>query len=58
VGKQRLAQIKARHALQAIAVSLKARQLAPARQVDATVSAIHAEELQMADVSLPFVVSR
>jgi hypothetical protein len=33
VDKQRLAQIKARHALQAIAVSLKGRQLTPARQV-------------------------
>jgi hypothetical protein len=58
VDKQRLAQIKARHALQALAVSLKARQLAPAGQVEATVSAIHAAELQMADVWLPFVVSR
>ena len=58
VDQQRLAQIKARHALQAIAVSPKARQLAPAGQVEATVSAIHDAELQTADVWLPFVVSR
>jgi hypothetical protein len=58
VEKQRLAQIKARYALQATAASPKARELTPAGQVRATVSAIHAAELQMADVWVPLVVSR
>jgi hypothetical protein len=56
VDQHRHAQIEARHALQAIAASLKARQLAPAAQ--AMASAIHAAELQLPDVWLPFVVSR
>jgi hypothetical protein len=56
--KQRHAQIEARHALQAIAASLKARQLAPGLQAQPMASAIHAAELQLPDVWLPFVVSR
>jgi hypothetical protein len=58
VDKQRHAQIEARHALQAIAASLKARQLAPAVQAQPMASAIHGAELQLPDVWLPFVVSR
>jgi hypothetical protein len=50
VDKRRQAQIAARHALQAIAEGLKARQIPAA--------AIHAAELQLPDAWLPFVVSR
>jgi hypothetical protein len=57
VDRQHHAQIEARHALQAIAGSLKDRQLAPAVQVRAMPSVIHAE-LQLHDVLLPFAVSR
>ncbi len=56
--KRRHAQIRARHALQTIAVGLKARQLAPAAQAQAMASAIHAAELQLPDAWLPYVVSR
>jgi hypothetical protein len=56
--KRRHAQIEARHALQAIAAGLKARQLAPAVEAEAMASAIHAAELQLPDAWLPFVVSR
>ena len=55
--KRRHAQIQARHALQAIAAGLKARQLAPAAQGQAIATAIHAAELQLPDAWLPYVVS-
>jgi hypothetical protein len=58
VDKRRHAQIEARHALQAIAAGLKARQLAPAVQAQVMASAIHAAELQLPDAWLPFVASR
>jgi hypothetical protein len=58
VDKRRRAQIAARHALQAIAAGLNARQLAPALQAELMASAIHAAELQLPDAWLPFVVSR
>ena len=56
--KRRHAQIEARHALQAIAAGLRARQLTPAAQAQAMASAIHAAELQLPDAWLPYVVSR
>jgi hypothetical protein len=56
--KRRHAQIQARHALQAVAAGLKARQLAPAVQAQAMASAIHAAELQLPDAWLPYVVSQ
>ena len=56
--KRRHAQIEARHALQAIASGLKARQLAPAVAAQVMEAAIHAAELQLPDAWLPFVVSR
>jgi hypothetical protein len=56
--KRRHAQIEARHALQAIAAGLKARQLAPAVEAQAMDAAFHAAELQLPDAWLPFVVSR
>jgi len=56
--KRRHAQIEARHALQAIAAGLKARQLAPAVQAQVLASAAHAAELQLPDAWLPYVVSR
>ena len=56
--KRRHAQIEARHALQAIAAGLHARQLTPAAQAQAMASAIHAAELQLPDAWLPYVVSR
>ena len=56
--KRRHAQIDARHALQAIAAGLKARQLAPARRAQAMASAVHAAELQLPEAWLPYVVSR
>jgi hypothetical protein len=56
--KRRHAQIDARHALQAIAAGLKARQLAPAVEAEVMDAAIHAAELQLPDAWLPFVVSR
>jgi hypothetical protein len=55
---RRHAQIQARHALQAIAAGLKTRQLAPAAQAQAMISAVHAAELQLPDAWLPYVVSR
>lgn len=58
VDRRRQAQIEARHALQAVAAGLKARQLAPAAQAQAMASAIHAAELQLPDAWLPYVVSR
>ena len=56
--KRRHAQIQARHALQAIAAGLEARQLAPAAQAQTMASAIHAAELQLPEAWLPYVVSR
>ena len=56
--KRRHAQIAARHALQAIAAGLKARQLPPALEAQVLASAAHAAELQLPDAWLPFVVSR
>ena len=58
VDKQRRAQIAARHALQSIAVGVRARQLAPAIQAQVMAAAAHAAELQLPDAWLPFVVSR
>ncbi len=55
VDKRRHAQIEARHALQAIAAGLNARQLAPAAQAQAMASAIHAAELQLPDTWLAYV---
>ncbi len=55
VDKRRHAQIEARHALQAIAAGLNARQLAPAAQAQAMASAIHAAELQLPDAWLAYV---
>ena len=55
--KRRHAQIDARHALQAIAAGLKARQLTPAAQTQAMASAIHAAEIQLPDAWLPYVAS-
>ena len=56
--RRRHAQIQARHALQAIAAGVKARQLAPSAQAQAMMSAVHAAELQLPDAWLPYVVSR
>jgi hypothetical protein len=56
--RRRHAQIQARHALQAIANGLKARQLAPAAQTQVMASAIHAAELQLPEAWLPYVVSQ
>jgi hypothetical protein len=56
--KRRHAQIQARHALQAIAAGLKARQLTPAAHAQAFSSAVHAAELQLPEAWLPYVVSR
>ncbi len=53
--KRRRAQIEARHALQAIAAGLNARQPSTG---DAMASAIHAVELQLPEAWLPYVVSR
>jgi hypothetical protein len=58
VDQRRQAQIAARHALQAIAAGLKARQLAPVLQSQAMAPAVHAAELQLPDSWIPFVVSR
>jgi hypothetical protein len=54
VDKRRHAQIAARHALQQIAIGLKAR--TAHMEVDA--SAMHAAELQLPEAWLPFVASR
>lgn len=56
--RRRHAQIQARHALQAVAAGLKARQLAPTARAQAMASAIHAAELQLPDAWLPDVVSQ
>jgi hypothetical protein len=56
--KRRQAQIAARHALQAIAAGLKARQLTPLIQAQALAAAAHAAELQLPEAWIPFVVSR
>ncbi len=58
VDRRRHAQIAARHALQAIAAGLKARQLTPALQSQALVALTHSAELQLPEAWLPFVMSR
>jgi hypothetical protein len=58
VDQRRQAQIAARHALQAIAVGLKSRQLTPIIQAQVMAAAAHAAELQLPEAWLPFVVSR
>jgi hypothetical protein len=58
VDKRRHAQIAARHALQAIAAGLKARQLTPHVEAQTMAAAIHAAELQLPEAWLPYVVSR
>jgi hypothetical protein len=59
--KRRLAQIAARHALDAMATGLEARRLAPVDVVERDrlrAGAIHAAELQLPESWLPFVVAR
>ena len=56
--RRRAAQIAARHALQAIAAGLKARQLTPTVQAQAMAASVHAAELQLPEAWLPYVVSR
>jgi hypothetical protein len=58
VDKRRRAQIAARHALQAIAAGVHARQLTPVVQAEIIAAAAHAAELQLPEAWLPFVVSR
>jgi len=58
VDKRRRAQMAARHALQAIATGLHARQISPPEQRQEMADAVHAAELQLPDAWLPFVVSR
>jgi hypothetical protein len=58
VDKRRRAQIAARHALQAIAAGLKARQLTPLAEAQDMAAAVHAAELQLPEAWLPYVVSR
>jgi hypothetical protein len=58
VDKRRRAQIAARHALDAIATGLEARQLVPAERDRFIAAAIHAAELQLPESWLPFVVAR
>lgn len=58
VNKRRHAQIAARHALQAIASGLKARNLPPALEAGVLAAAAHAAELQLPESWLPFVVAR
>jgi hypothetical protein len=58
VNKRRHAQIAARHALQAIAAGLKARQLPPAVEAGVLAAAAHAAELQLPESWLPFVIAR
>jgi hypothetical protein len=59
--KRRLAQIAARHALDAMAAGLQARRLAPLDDVQRDrlmAGAIHTAELQLPESWLPFVVAR
>jgi hypothetical protein len=58
VDKRRRAQIAARHALQAIAAGLKARNVPPALEAGVLAAAAHAAELQLPESWLPFVVAR
>jgi hypothetical protein len=58
VDKRRRAQIAARHALQAIAAGLKARQLPPGVEAGVLAAAAHAAELQLPESWLPFVIAR
>ena len=56
--RRRQAQIAARHALDAIAAGLSARQLAPPERNRVMSAAIHAAELQLPESWLPFVIAR
>ena len=56
--RRRLAQIAARHALQRIEAALEARQVEPAMAKRIMASAVHADELQLPESWLPFVVAR
>jgi hypothetical protein len=58
VDKRRRAQIAARHALDAMAAGLRARQLTPRERERLMAGAIHAAELQLPESWLPFVVAR
>jgi len=58
VDKRRRAQIAARHAFDAIAAGLEARQLVLAERDRLIAGAIHAAELQLPESWLPFVVAR
>ena len=58
VDKRRQAQIAARHALQALAAGLRARQMPGADRDRALAWVTHAAELQLPESWLPFVVSR
>ena len=58
VDKRRRAQIAARHAFDAIAAGLEARQLVPTECDRLIAGAIHAAELQLPESWLPFVVAR
>jgi hypothetical protein len=58
VDKRHRAQIAARHALDAMAAGLKARQLTPRERDRLMAGAIHAAELQLPESWLPFVVAR
>ncbi|MGE5244960.1 MAG: hypothetical protein ACM3SQ_12095 [Betaproteobacteria bacterium] len=57
VDKRRRAQIVARHALQAIAAGLRARQT-PWQRDQELAAAVHAAELQLPEAWLPFVIGR
>ena len=58
VAQRHQAQIAARHALQHIAMGLKARALPPADRDRVLANVVHAAELQLPESWLPFVVSR
>jgi hypothetical protein len=58
VDKRRRAQIAARHALDAMATGLRARQLTPIERERLMAGAIHAAELQLPESWLAFVVAR
>jgi hypothetical protein len=58
VDKRCRAQIAARHAFDAMAAGLEARQLVPAERDRLIAGAIHAAELQLPESWLPFVVAR
>ena len=56
--RRRRAQMAARHALQAIAAGLRAREAGTIERERVIAAAIHAAELQLPESWLPFVVSR